>query len=352
VGEAPGADEDKAGKNFRGSLGTLLRDSLQAVGQRLEDCGQTYAMICRPPEGRSFTDVNINACRPALLTTIDRLKPKVVVLLGSAPVRSLIPAERGGSVGALEKWLGFTIPSLQHRAWLCPTYSLLSLARSGEDPTMLKLFQEHLRKAFSLVGKEPRAYSMKELWAKVETITSPREARLRLKKLAKQEGVVAFDYEANAIRPDRDEARLWAASFCLNGEDTFSFKIENEETLRAISPVLRSPRLRKIAHNVKNEERWTRAKLGHPVVNWDWDPMIAAHVIDNRQGITGLKFQVFLYFGIPDYNKFVTPFFETGKNGFNRIHEVDTKDLLNYNGVDSLVTYMVAEEQKRVLGYA
>lgn len=219
------------------------------------------------------------------------------------------------------------------------------------DPILPTLFRTHLKKAFSLVGQTPRAYSIKELWDKVEIISSPRLARKRLADLAKKEGRLAFDYESNCIKPDKPKAKIFAASFCLNGEDTFTFMVENDETLKAISPVLRSRRLAKIASNLKNEERWTLRMLGHPVAYWYHDTMLAAHTIDNRKDITGLKFQVFIYFGVPDYNKFVSSLLEASDHeGYNKIHQIDSKDLMLYNGLDSLLEYMVMVEQRKVLG--
>lgn len=352
VGEIPGVKEDQLGKHFAGLSGARLRDSFKEIGQDLRDCHLTYSMICRAPKGRAFSDVNINACRPTLLKTIDTVKPKVIILLGPATVRSLVPTERGGSVGAFDRWVGHAIPSAQYGAWLCPTYSPAHMLRMNEDPVLLKLWHQHLARAFKLTERKPVAYSMKELWAHVETITSPRLARLRLKDLARKSGRCAFDYEANCLKPDRKEAKLLAVSFCLEGKDTFSLLIKNQETLDSISKVLRNPKLRMIASNMKNEERWTKAKMGHYVANWWWDTMVAAHVLDQRKGITSIKFQAFLYFGVPDYDRFVERFMEEDPRnpGYNTLDKMDTKDLLNYNGLDSLLEFMVAEKQQQDMG--
>lgn len=352
VGEAPGSEEDERGEHFVGEEGERLRLSLQEIGQEYDASWHTYSMICRPKEVGKFSDVNIEACRPSLLRTMDELKPRVVVLLGAAPVRSLMPSERNAAVGAIDRWVGFQIPSHQHQAWLCPTYSMATLLSFREDPALVRMFNNHLRAAFRKVKETPVTWTMKELWAKVETIDSPRLARKRLKKLAKQEGVLAFDYESTCLKPDGDDPRrrILAASFCLNGDDTFALLIKNEETLRALSPVLRSPRTKKVGSNIKFEERWTRAKLGHGVTGWFHDTMLAAHCLDNRKGVTSVKFQAFLYRGVPDYDRFVEPYMVENEAGFNKLATMDPKDLLNYNGLDSLLEYMVTEEQRKDMG--
>ena len=53
--------------------------------------------------------------------------------------------------------------------------------------------------------------------------------------------------------------------------------------------------------------------------------MIAAHVIDNRSGITSVKFQSLLLFGQERYDNHLEHFLrnEKGSNKANRIHEID-----------------------------
>ena len=117
-----------------------------------------------------------------------------------------------------------------------------------------------------------------------------------------------------------------------------------------LSKVLRNPQLEKIASNMKYEERWTRAKLGHGVTNWGWDTMLAAHMLDNRGGISSVKFQAFVHLGIGNYSSHIENYLKTDSaNDLNRIHELDMKDLLMYNGLDSLLEFMVMKKQKEVL---
>ena len=105
----------------------------------------------------------------------------------------------------------------------------------------------------------------------------------------------------------------------------------------------------KIAQNLKFEDRWTRVKLGHPVRNWLWDTMLAAHVLDYRRGITSLEFQAFVQLGVQLYDKHIKPYLKSvGQSRFNRIKELDLKDLLLYNGMDSLLTYKIAMKQMKV----
>jgi hypothetical protein len=80
--------------------------------------------------------------------------------------------------------------------------------------------------------------------------------------------------------------------------------------------------------------------------------MLAAHIIDNRFGVTGLKFQSYVRFGVLGYDDDVAPYLKAkDSNSVNRIMELaETKEgmrkLLLYNGIDSLMEYRLAVLQK------
>lgn len=350
VAEAPGETEDRQGEQLVGEAGQLLRRLLRRNGDDLEDCTKTNAAICRPPKNK-IEDVHIESCRPNLIATIKNHKPTVIVLLGISAVKALIPTEWKKGVDALGKWVGWTIPSHTHGAWICPTYHPSFLVRSQEDETLCRIVQEHLKRAFQLESVPLPSTTLEDLKAKVEIVESTRLAQIRMEELARAEGILAFDYETTGLKPEAPGQEIVSCSFCLNGRDTFAF--EFTPTLAdVLRRVLSSPRLKKVASNLKFEDRWTRRKLGLSVSNWYWDTMQAAHVIDNRPGITSVKFQSYVFFGVGDYDSHVEAYLKArNANGLNRIRELDKKTLLTYNGLDSLLEYKVMKRQQRILGF-
>jgi len=119
--------------------------------------------------------------------------------------------------------------------------------------------------------------------------------------------------------------------------------------------LLINPKIGKIAQNMKYEETWSVVKLGVSVENWIWDTMQASHILDNRTGITGLKFQTYVQFGIVDYSSEVDPYIHAGDsknaNSFNKIMELISKPggkekLLKYNGYDAINEYRLADKQR------
>jgi hypothetical protein len=101
----------------------------------------------------------------------------------------------------------------------------------------------------------------------------------------------------------------------------------------------------KRGHNIKFESRWTQVHLKTRVRKWAWDSMQAAHVLDNRTGVSGLKFQAFVRLGFPEYDMALRPYMEPGRNGLNRLSQVPMRDLLHYCALDSLLEWKLSELQ-------
>ena len=130
VGEAPGFNEDKEGKPFRGASGMLLDRLLSSVGIEREEVYLTTLVKCRPPEGRSPKPAEINACRPYLLAQLAAIDPQVVVAMGDLASRSLT-----GHKEAASRVRGRAIP-LDGR-YVFPTLSLGRALYTPADRALL-----------------------------------------------------------------------------------------------------------------------------------------------------------------------------------------------------------------------
>lgn len=347
VGEMPGKNEDLEGSQFVGDAGKLLRKILKSIDVDLDDCWKTNAVICHE-ESNTTDDKSIDYCRPNLTNTIAELKPEVIILLGASAVKSLIGLEWGSDIGPISKWVGWTIPSPTFGCWLCPTYHPSFVLRSNEDPALVKIVTEHLREAVGLAGTKPDILTVDQLRGKVEAITDSPIAALRIGSLGYKEGVLAFDYETRSLKPETEGGEIVSCSFCLNGTDIFAFDVI-PELLPLISRVLLRSKLKKVGSNIKFETRWTLAKLGHSVAGWLHDTMLASHWLDNRGGISSIKFQAYVHLGIPDYGDLVAPYLKGDKNGLNRIMELHPVERLTYCGMDSLLEYMIYERQAKIV---
>lgn len=367
IGEAPGEAEDNDGRAFVGKSGVELRKRLRAVGIDLDqDCWATNAIICRPSvkkgkhtvlTNRTPTDLEIEYCRPNLLKAINELKPIAFLLLGTAAVHSLIGHIWRESPGSINRWQGWSIPCQRLNAWVFPTYHPSTLLH--EDDVVLHQMFESALERLSDVDNAPFNDSgsgvpaMPNEKAEVELVHSPDRAAKMIRKMIEKGGPVAFDYETNMLKPDSPKSEIVSCSVCWRGKVTIAYPWLGD-AVKATRELLRSP-LPKIASNLKFEERWTRRHLKTRVRNWYWDTMLAAHIIDNRNGITSIKFQSFVLLGSDIWDDHIQQFLHTPKHSDSDVNqileEIDINDLLLYNGLDSLLEYRVAAVQMEQLQY-
>ena len=95
IGEAPGANEDMSGIPFVGRAGKLLNEFLEKAGiSRENDLYIMNTVKCRPPENRVPTDVEKKACKEYLLTQIDIVQPKIILLCGATALKSFIKEKK------------------------------------------------------------------------------------------------------------------------------------------------------------------------------------------------------------------------------------------------------------------
>ena len=91
IGEAPGASEDEQGIPFCGQSGKLLDNIIIAIGLSPEsDVYITNTVFWRPPANRKPTNEEIELCRPFVQKHIALVKPKLIILVGSTAVESLL----------------------------------------------------------------------------------------------------------------------------------------------------------------------------------------------------------------------------------------------------------------------
>lgn len=153
VGEAPGQNEDLAGKAFVGRSGKLLDALMLDIGiDTNKDCLITNVVKCRPPKNRPPTKTEVAECLPLLLKQIELMKPRVVVLLGATAAKHLVPAieenkqismrDRVGRFFQIERFPGVDFMVLYH-----PAYLLRVPPKTAEMKRHLETVKRHLAKS-------------------------------------------------------------------------------------------------------------------------------------------------------------------------------------------------------------
>ena len=352
IGEAPGEAEDRVGKPWQGRTGKLLEKTYASLGIDLfEDCLNINAINCHPEDNRTPDNYEIDCCRKIVLRVIDERKPKLIIALGNSAIYSLFGRRWKKDLGGISKWRGWTIPDQDLNAWVCPTFhpSYVERENAQEVDTIWK---DDLKQAFELVAgsrsvpfpvyKEPHVEFIADL--------------SRLRKEIPSGSIVAFDYETTGLKPHATGHRVVCASVATSGDHAYTFFIpDRRKDVLPFIELLKDPTIGKMAHNMKFEEAWSSEIFLAPVQNWEWDSMLAAHLLDNRQGITGLKFQTFVNFGVVDYASEISPYLHSvdqkDGNAFNQIDKLldlpgGREKLLMYCALDSIFEYKLAMVQR------
>lgn len=95
VGEAPGADEDVAGRPFIGRAGQLLTRMIESIGLTRDQVYIANVVKSRPPDNRTPERDEVVACRPFLLRQIAVVRPRLIVTLGNPATQALLDTKVG-----------------------------------------------------------------------------------------------------------------------------------------------------------------------------------------------------------------------------------------------------------------
>jgi uracil-DNA glycosylase len=126
VGEAPGREEDAAGRPFVGRSGQLLDRMLGAIGlSRTAEAPEAAVYITnvlpwRPPANREPSGDEIAMLRPFLFRHIELAAPEILVLMGSAAARVVLERQDGimRLRGRWTEWRGVPVMPMIHPASL------------------------------------------------------------------------------------------------------------------------------------------------------------------------------------------------------------------------------------------
>lgn len=96
VGEGPGQTEDETGLPFVGKSGQLLDRILASVNLTTEnDVFICNVVKCRPPENRTPTTDEAEACKGYLMEQIRMVDPKIILLTGATALKHLVGIKQG-----------------------------------------------------------------------------------------------------------------------------------------------------------------------------------------------------------------------------------------------------------------
>jgi DNA polymerase len=132
IGEAPGAEEDRAGKPFIGPAGQLLDKMLASIGLDRTKLRIVNVVPWRPPGNRTPTESEIAICLPFLHRHIALVRPEFLLLLGGVAAKAMLPPQhRATGIRRLRgQWHHLQIPGCDAEISTLPSFHPAYLLRT------------------------------------------------------------------------------------------------------------------------------------------------------------------------------------------------------------------------------
>ena len=146
IGEGPGAQEDKEGKPFVGRAGKLLDKMLESIHLNRTKVYISNVVNYRPPENRRPTEIEIERYLPYLKSHIEIINPKILILLGSTALNTIIGNKEVIS-RARGKWFQKEIGIV--KPWIIASFHPAFLMRQPEQKKLawidLKMIRDKIK---------------------------------------------------------------------------------------------------------------------------------------------------------------------------------------------------------------
>ena len=308
-----------------------------------EDCWVSFPTHC---SGES-TDSALSLCTDRVFDTINDLKPKLIILLGMRAVKQVIGTRWKKNLGAIDKWSNYIIPDRELNCWIAPLASVSRVQMFEQKDVILKRkFDETISEAIRHLNIEPTFLAEDD--EKFKMLNEPQSIAAMQKLLTRardKQFWLSFDYETNTLKAYNNNSKVVTVAFCTDSKIAYSFYL-TEKNKVYWKRIMESKKIDKIIHNAKFELMHTKQNIKANINGKIWDTQLATHIINNKQGITSLKFQSYVNLGIIDYSNHLSKYLVgEGSSGLNQVEQAPRKELLKYNALDALYTYYLFEDQ-------
>ena len=350
ITDSPNKAEDSVGKLLCDNAGIWFKDQLKKRKLDFDDFWITSATQCHSEDP---TRNELSCCFPNITKFIKDNDVKFVWLLGENAIEQWFMS-RFSDLSEL-RWRGLCIPDIERKVWVMPLYHPYHVTDDEKNILVSSQYIRDLEFAIKCTEDKPKLKDLIKPDIKNVTIMKDFEqvCYTLTDLIERPPEYLIFDYETTGLKPYREGHKIASISFCYDFEMSYSFPYQyphwkpfEQKCIKELWIKLLKSSAKKVAHNIKFEDVWSRIILKTLVMNWSEDTMIRAHSIDNRPKYSGLKFQAFLHWGIPNYSKEIKPYLENANDkGFNQIMKVPLNKLLLYGGIDSLLEYWLLHQQ-------
>lgn len=366
VGEAPGANEDRVGRQFVGKSGKKLREILDVVldgehssGITMDDVAFTNACRCRPPKNATPSVIQINSCRHFLYQDILEADPILLIAVGTVPVKALInkTIKIGNTHGTIER------------------VKVTGVDSNGEDivryyPCLITyhpaatFYSKHITPED--IGRDIIAgvnlINVKQSGVETDYVLVDNEHKLaKCKKEMLSAEWIAFDIETTGLSPFLDDdPRVLGVSLSVAKNKAYFIPVDHDESpwktkeedlltgvvnnndfiIGELKDILEND-IPKVGHNVKFDCMYLKAALDINPTNVEYDTMLAYYMLDERHRATSLKDLAVLYTNIPNYEDPLYIYFDKELGGKREFGKVPLNELYKYACGDTDATLQV-----------
>lgn len=361
--------EDDLEGDLTGRYFSSLKGALSKHGVDINECRIIHSVRCYNSSDLKM-DKAIGSCRQYTLEEAESCKPSLIFAVGATALKSLFGDQKmnGIALGDTEMMSGYVIPHRKLNAWVVPLFTpqYVSIKKSEWKPQAEVIWHQDIKRGMDYM-KKPILPFIHTTEPKLSLLTDDKEIEWVLDRwLLDKPKLIAFDYEGTGLRPYREGQELVCVSMC-DGTTSYAFPLPfSKNAERAYKAIMTDPDIIKLAHNAKFEWMWTKEKFGIDIVNLKYDSCLMAHILCNKRGVTGLKFQTFVHFGVGDYaaesKLYIKGHAEkvkwndgpnwqkyTHANCFNDMDKFPIMGNLKYCALDSWYTYHLAKIQTKQL---
>lgn len=350
VGDFPGTYEDKAGFVFGGRYGEFVTDCLRDVGITANrDTYMTLAVRCKPMDNKP-KDAHVKLCAHYLFDDLIRVKPKVILAIGSVAFFALTGMKKLKENRGLPKLV--TLTSLTgggetHEAIVVPTWSPGYIINNA---SALPHFLNDVAKVIDIArngGKLPEPPKVNY------RVVCDEQSEADFKEEMRKSKRYAWDTETTGVNSFAKDAKIVCVTFTFKPHSgwliplhtierehpqTVNIKLSLERCIELVKWALGLKRY-VIGQNLKFDELFVRNTLGFTPRSASFDTMIANHLLDEESMMNGsasLKSMAELYTDMGGYEQ---PFLERFPNAYKEMIKLPIKG----EGKASLLYYACAD---------
>lgn len=324
IGDSPSYQDALTKTLFTSTQGKVLDKCLRILNLTRSDVVLANAVKCYISDGASRTYISsgVSNCRDYLFDTLQKIKPKLVILLGNLALRQVLK-----KTGALKHHGTFTYSTelgCTVFATVSPSYCVNNSQKAYPD-----IPDEKMSMRESIIFND-----FKTVLTWLETGASDIDTSnyteilsdQDISDLTKDKRIIAFDLEWNT-----DTGEILTISFTSEAGKSKIYSFVTQAVPFVIKRLLEDSSISKIVAARPIDEMMLR-KLHITVQGKIFDVLTAAHIIDEN----------YYTYSLEDVSNHYTALHnikQLSRNKRGSLQDLDKTDLIAYSGVDSDATY-------------